>query len=172
MGGTLMNRKFRAPTLNCVSYKGESSTLAFSIYRAHKFLDQGEVSIQQCIREASTRRKSRLSARSQTNDSRAAIATLVVRVPYIVDADPEREHRVRARPRRSRRLARHTGAQELIHLVRHGQHGRLVWRDEGRVDGGAAVCEVVGHYQRFVVLHGDFVDPVCAAYCSVSLNTG
>lgn len=50
---------------------------------------------------------------------RSTVTGLVIRVAYVVDADPEGEQRIGTSPRRACRLASRT-SQEFVHLVRKG----------------------------------------------------
>lgn len=107
---------------------------------------------------------------SRSNNSRITVTRLIVRVPDIVDPNPEREQRVVARPR-GRSGFRGSAGQELVHLVRQGEHGRLVRGDERCVDGRAAVSVVPRQDEGLVVDGRVDVDPVRAADCGVSLDT-
>lgn len=119
-------------------------------------------------------RCSQTQSRRSINHLRVAASALVVRVADVVDADPEREQGVVARPRCARRLACDR-SKELVHLVREGQNRRLVRLHKLRVDRRATIGKVVGQRQRRIILYGHDVDPVhttngSEALCQVSLT--
>ena len=101
---------------------------------------------------------------------RVAASALVVRVADVVDADPEREQRVFARPRRSRRLQGSSGEELVLNLFNHRDDGGLVRCDEVRVNGGTAVCIVVRQDQGLVEYNSVDVNPVCPTDRSVTLQ--
>ena len=109
--------------------------------KTHKFLHERKLSVEKNIRK------------------RAPRAIVRVAMRDIVDADPDREERIFARPRARRGLLPRP-RKELRDLVHDGHHRRQVGHDEVRVDRGAVVCVVVRQDFGFVVDDGVHVDPV------------
>lgn len=85
---------------------------------------------------------------------------LPVRIPHIIHAHPDPEKRLLRRPLWE---LGYIGIAELGDLIDQAQHFRFVWRDERRVDGRTAVCEVVRVEETSIVLLDEISDPVDAA---------
>jgi hypothetical protein len=96
--------------------------------------------------------------REQRIRERRTVAGLVVRVSNIVDANPDREQRVR----RLGILGR-VSCREPVHLVDKRENGRVMGFDQRGVDGSIVVCEVVREDDRVVRLRSCDVDLVLAA---------
>ena len=93
--------------------------------------------------------------------SRAAVAATVIAVVDIVDPEPDREHRVLARPRRRRGFPPPELVLELLHLLDEVE--RVERRlHQLRVDRRSRCRVVVRQDERLVELDRDEVDPVRA----------
>jgi len=109
-----------------------------------QFLDKSKFSIEESVRERST------------------ISRIRIAISDIINANPNRKQRVRARPRCRRRLASNR-AQEFIHLIRHRQYRRLIRRNEVGVDRRSTVSVVVCVDEGLVVGGREVSDPVRAS---------
>lgn len=76
-------------------------------------------------------------------DSRRAVPAIGEAVADIVDANPEREQRVGAGPRRRSWLLASDGQELGLDLFNHRDNSGLVRSDEVGVDSGATVCVIV-----------------------------
>lgn len=110
-----------------------------------------------------------VSTSKESRNSRRPIPTQVIRVPNIINPNPEREQRIIRTPRHRRRRFRHRRVKELVHLVGKGEHGGFVWLDEGGVDCCAAVGVVVCEEEGVVELDCGDVDPVDSSDGGVAL---
>ncbi len=101
------------------------------------------------------------ASRSRWTNSRLAVPTPGVAVPDVVDADPDREQRVLARPRRALGLLARP-LQEVVCL--NGERTRrMARRDEALVDRRTADGVVVRQHEGRVELGCQDIDVVRAA---------
>lgn len=118
--------------------------------KAHKFGNELEVLINQSIVRLKRNR-------------------LVIMISDIVHTNPEREDRVSASPWRRLRFVREL-TKELRNLICERVYSSTILGNEGFVDDGSAVCEIVGENERVVVLDCGVIDPINTACSCLSLS--